>query len=594
MPRQQLCVAFADMADAEREDQPVQFDGAAGVDRREQIAHRGLAIAFALGELVGGAGVALLQRKDVDRRHHETVLVEFLNLFVAEPIDIERQPRNEMLEPFRRLRGTDQRPGAAANHLIVLANGMATAHRTDLRKFVRFRVRRPFLQHNIGDLRNHVAGALHDHGVADADIDAVADRAAVIADPLDVVFVVQRGVLHHDAADRDRRKPRHRRQRAGAADLDVDAVQDRRRLLCRELVRDRPARAARHEAEAILPVETVDLVDHTVDVVAKRGAVVADLAVELQDIVDALAQLGARIDDKAGSVHPLQHASLRIGLRLAHLAPGIGEELQRPGCCDRDVLLAQRTRRGIARIGEYRIVGFGLLPVQLQKILLEHVDLAPHLAGGRNITALQRVRNILDGADIGGDVLAGKPVAAGGRAHQFAVLVAQRQRQPVDLGFGGDRGHLVGVKLEEAPDAFDELGDILVAEGIAERQHGNDMLHLGEPARRRGADLLRRRILIDEIGIFRLDRFQPLTQRIIGRIRYGRRILLVVAFVVRLDLKRQPHLLDLGLCLGELGYVGEGFLGFGHHATMNCHSGAMRSIEPGSSRFRVRASRARE
>ncbi len=61
-------------------------------------------------------------------------------------------------------------------------------------------------------------------GVADADVDAVADRLAVGADALDVILVVQRGVLHHHAADRHRLELGDRRQRAGAADLDVDVA----------------------------------------------------------------------------------------------------------------------------------------------------------------------------------------------------------------------------------------------------------------------------------------------------------------------------------------------------------------------------------
>ena len=45
---------------------------------------------------------------------------------------------------------------------------------------------------------------------------------------------------------------RDRRQRAGAADLDLDRLDDRRRAFGRELVRDRPARRARDEAEPLL------------------------------------------------------------------------------------------------------------------------------------------------------------------------------------------------------------------------------------------------------------------------------------------------------------------------------------------------------
>ncbi len=173
------------------------------------------------------------------------------------------------------------------------------------------------------------------------------------------------------------------------------------------------------------------------------------------------------------------------------------------------------------------------------------------------MASLQRVRDVLDGADVGGDVLAGKTVATGCRANQFAVFVAQRQRQAVDLRFGNQRRNMLGIELEKAPDAIDELGHILIAERIAERKHGNGMLHLRKAARRRGADLLRRRIRRDEIGKLRLDGLQPLAQRVIGGIRDGRRILLVVALVVRLELQRKPHVLDLGLGLGEFGDVDE-------------------------------------
>ncbi len=103
---------------------------------------------------------------------------------------------------------------------------------------------------------------------------------ALAADALDVVLVVQRRVLHDDAADADRLELADRRQRAGAADLDLDVLEHGRRLLGRELVRDRPARRARDEAEPLLPVEAVDLVDDAVDVVVELGALLLDLAME--------------------------------------------------------------------------------------------------------------------------------------------------------------------------------------------------------------------------------------------------------------------------------------------------------------------------
>ena len=123
--------------------------------------------------------------------------------------------------------------------------------------------------HDLDDLRDDVAGALDRHGVADPH-----------AEPLDLVLVVQGRVLHHHAADGDRLELGDRRQRAGAADLDLDVADDGRRPLGGELVRDRPARRARHKAETLLPVEAVDLVDDAVDVVGELGTLGADVGDE--------------------------------------------------------------------------------------------------------------------------------------------------------------------------------------------------------------------------------------------------------------------------------------------------------------------------
>ncbi len=90
-----------------------------------------------------------------------------------------------------------------------------------------------FAVDHFDNLRNDIAGALHDHRVADANVLAG-----------DFVLVVQRGVRHDDAADGDGLEARDRRQRAGAPDLNFDAAQDRRRALGREFMR-RPPSAAR-------------------------------------------------------------------------------------------------------------------------------------------------------------------------------------------------------------------------------------------------------------------------------------------------------------------------------------------------------------
>ena len=122
-------------------------------------------------------------------------------MLFAEPLDVETVARHEMPQPLDRLRGADQSAGAAPCDLPRLAHRKAAANRAVVGEVVRRCILRPPVEDDRDDLRDHVAGPLHDDGVADADILA-----------LDLVLVVQRGALHDDASDRDRFEHRHRRQ----------------------------------------------------------------------------------------------------------------------------------------------------------------------------------------------------------------------------------------------------------------------------------------------------------------------------------------------------------------------------------------------
>ncbi len=256
-----------------------------------------------------------------------------------------------MNERLYRLRRADETAGAAAVHFTLFAHGMTAANRADFRKFVRLRILRALVEQHAENLRNHVARALDRDRIADAN-----------AEPLDLVFVVQGRVLHHDAADRDRLEFRNRRELAGAADLNVDVFDDRRRLLGREFMRDRPARAARDEAEPLLPVEPVDLVDDAIDVVGQLSPLLLDLAIVLEQFLDAFALLHQRIDRQAPTLHRGDRFVLRICGPLARFAPGIGEELQGPRRGHLRIDLPERTRCRVARVHVKRFA-FLLLPL---------------------------------------------------------------------------------------------------------------------------------------------------------------------------------------------------------------------------------------
>src|SRR5258708_21244195 len=114
---------------------------------------------------------------------------------------------------------------------------------------------------------------------------ALGQRLAIAADAFDVILIVQRNVLHDDAADADRLELADRGEGAGAPDLDFDIPEHGHGALGREFVRDRPARRARHETEALLPVDTVHFVDDAIDVVVEMGPLRLDLPMEDEQFI---------------------------------------------------------------------------------------------------------------------------------------------------------------------------------------------------------------------------------------------------------------------------------------------------------------------
>ena len=171
--------------------------------------------------------------------------------------------------------------------------------------------------------------------------------------------------------------------------------------------------------------------------------------------------------------------------------------------------------RGLAKM----VLAGRLLPlVEREERLLGHVDLAAHLADVGHVAALQLLRHVLERADIGGDVLALGAVAARRRGDEFAALVAQRHRQPVDLRLGAEID-LVVAELQKARDAADEIDHVLLGKGVVERQHRHRVTDLLEPPGRRRADLLRRRVGSDEFRKALLDRVVALAQRVVFGVR---------------------------------------------------------------------------
>ena len=306
-------------------------------------------------------------------------------------------------------------------------------------------------------------------GVADTDIQT-----------LDLVFIVQGGVANHHTADGDGMQPGDGGQGAGAADLDVDALQHSGGLLGRKFVSDGPPGAAGDEAQAALPVDAIHLVDHAVDVIAQGRAVAFQLTIDGDQALGALDPARAGVDGKAPGLELLQGFPLGLGEVAGVFAPGVGEEVQRAFGGDPGVLLAQGAGGEVARVGvgpaAFRLCG----RVERGKGVVGRIDFATHLDPVGPVVAGQSLLHIGDGVQIGGDVLARAAIAPRGADRQLAIDIEQIGGQAVDLGLGDKGDRFVGGQFQEAGDPGDEVAHLALVEGVVQRQHGHAVAHLGE------------------------------------------------------------------------------------------------------------------
>ena len=197
------------------------------------------------------------------------------------------------------LRGAEQTADAARDRFALASFDVRAADRALARQLDDACVGGAAIRDDRHDLGNHVAGAAHDHGVADAHVLA-----------LQLVHVVQRRVADGDAADEHGLQPSDGRQGTRAPHLKLDVANDGQLFLGGKLVGNGPARRPRHEAELALPVELVDLVHDAVDVVRQRGTLPADPRVVLEAPGNALDEIGFRASAQAEVAQQLDDRAL--------------------------------------------------------------------------------------------------------------------------------------------------------------------------------------------------------------------------------------------------------------------------------------------
>ena len=260
------------------------------------------------------------------------------------------------------------------------------------------------------------------------------------------------------------------------------------------------------EPEPALQRHLVDFDDHTVDFV---GHLVAMLA----PVVDALLHAG-HVVDQCGVLGnrqaPGPQRQVRVVLGGRAKAFGVPQPVadhpQLAAGGDRRILLAQRSRGAVARVGERRLAR--LDQARVERLEVRHLEehLAAHLEdfGHRVIVAGgEPFGDVVDGAGVERDVLAGAAVAPGRRPDQPPVAVDQRQCDAVDLEFA----QVVRVVTDLGVDPGGPGAEFLGAEGVVEAQHPFQVLGRLEIRREaRAADQLGGRIGRAQLGMLFLER----------------------------------------------------------------------------------------
>src|SRR5262249_33175132 len=260
-----------------------------------------------------------------------------------------------------------------------------------------------------------------------------------------------------EAANRNRVELGDRGERTGASNLDVNVAQYGSRLLGRKFVGDREARRAGDEAQALLEIKPVELIDDAIDVVVEPCPAALDVAIGLEHFFDRVGEARQGIEAKAPILHCLVNPPLRLRRQTRDLAPTISEEPERSRSSNRGVELAKRARRSIARVGKQPVAVRGLLLVEPLEGRTTHIDLPAQLEGIGETSRFYRVRDVGDGADIGGDVLPLVAVATRGALDQLPLLVAKGDGHAVDFRLGGEGELVERLKPKKAPDAIEKV-----------------------------------------------------------------------------------------------------------------------------------------
>ena len=276
------------------------------------------------------------------------------------------------------------------------------------------------------------------------------------------------------------------RERAGAPDLHVDREHPRLLLLGGELAGNGPARCTCDKTQLLLLIQPVDLEYDAVDVEGQSAAPRLHRAVIGETAFQPLHPLHLIGHPQPPVAQLFQHLAVPLRqISALDTAHAIAIDLQRTPGRDPGVELADAAGGGVARIDEGFLTLRERLRVEAFETRVGNIDLAAHFQPLRDAPPRKAQWHAFNGADIGGDVLAGDPVAAGRGPREHAVFIEQADREPVELGFGGV---IHRIDFQSFPHPAVEVGQFLVAESITQREHAHLVAHLAKGLERRRAD----------------------------------------------------------------------------------------------------------
>ena len=154
-----------------------------------------------------------------------------------------------------------------------------------------------------------------------------------------------------------------------------------------------------------------------------------------------------------------------------------------------------------------------------------HIHLAAHDQVRRRV--FQLVRDVLDGLEVRGHVLADLSVAARRAPDKFAVHILKRDRKAVDLVLD----HIFRLP-HRALNAGVELGKLVERKYVLQALERIGVRDLGKPAGRRAADPLGRGIRVRVFRMRRLECAQLALHHIILVIRNLGRVLIIIFIIV--------------------------------------------------------------